>query len=160
MVASALLAILSIREGVMDIAGDQSSECQEYTGPLSSEGYGLVYIGNRKRAYAHRLAYAMGHGIDPAGLQVCHTCDNRRCVNPEHLFLGSMKENQEDKVRKGRQQRGEGHWNQRLTEKDVESIRAMLRDGMGPTGISRQFNVHPQTIGDIKAGRTWRPRKS
>ncbi len=93
-------------------------------------------------------------------MQVCHKCDNRRCINPEHLFLGSMKENQEDKVRKGRQQRGEGQWKHRLTEKDVALIRTMLDSGMGPTKISHQFNVNPQTIGDIKANRTWRTKKN
>lgn len=65
--------------------------------------------GMRFQAYAHRLAWEEAYGSIPAGMSVLHTCDVRNCVNPEHLFLGTYKDNAQDMVKKGR------HWNQRKT---------------------------------------------
>jgi hypothetical protein len=77
------------------------SPCQEFIGARISSGYGAVRFG-RATVLAHRLAYAMHYGVDPAGKFVCHRCDNPPCVNPEHLFLGSPRDNVIDMHKKGR----------------------------------------------------------
>ena len=75
--------------------------CLLYTGYIQNTGYGrITYEGRREGA--HRVAYALKHGPIPAGMSVCHTCDVRLCVNPDHLFLGTQTDNMKDMFRKGR----------------------------------------------------------
>jgi len=80
--------------------------CLEFQGPLNTGGYGQLAIkqndGSWKMCMAHRLAWAMHNGADPTGMQVMHTCDNRKCVNPDHLRLGTALENNRDMFAKGR----------------------------------------------------------
>jgi hypothetical protein len=80
--------------------------CWEWTGARNSKGYGNVRIARRYRG-AHRVSYELTRGPIPAGLLVCHSCDNPVCVRPDHLFLGTVKNNSDDMVRKGRQAKGE-----------------------------------------------------
>lgn len=75
--------------------------CWEYHGSVTEHGYAQACIGTT-RWMAHRLMYALVHGDLPPKLYVCHRCDNRKCVNPDHLFLGDHLANQQDKHRKGR----------------------------------------------------------
>lgn len=81
--------------------------CWEYQGARNRDGYGTVGSGIRSRSMlAHRKAYKLKFGEIPKGLCVCHKCDNPPCINPDHLFLGSMKDNMQDMVRKGRSANG------------------------------------------------------
>lgn len=76
-------------------------KCLEWTGNVNSKGYGTTKVAGRT-FYVHRLLYAIAFGYVPADKFVCHKCDNRRCMRPKHLFLGTAKQNHDDMVRKGR----------------------------------------------------------
>jgi len=80
----------------------RSGECIIWTGKISAQGYGYFYYFG-KYVRAHRWAYALANGTIPAGLFVCHKCDNRKCVKLDHLFLGTHQDNMDDMKRKGRQ---------------------------------------------------------
>tara|TARA_R110000868_G_scaffold319497_2_gene580477 strand:+ start:2884 stop:3231 length:348 start_codon:yes stop_codon:yes gene_type:complete len=82
-----------------------NGECWEWIS-CKTKGYGMFRL-NEKTEQAHRLSYYINNGDIPKGLQVHHACDNRMCVNPNHLWTGTKKDNSDDKVKKGRQAKGE-----------------------------------------------------
>lgn len=105
----------------------KSDGCWEWTANRTRQGYGMFRVNAEKHTTAHRVAWELSNGRDaPAGMVVCHTCDNPPCCNPSHLFLGTYQENADDMKRKGRQAPPQGErctW-RKLTEEDVAGIRA------------------------------------
>lgn len=79
---------------------DTDTGCWNWTGYLY-HGYGILSVA-RKPTKAHRVSYEIHHGAIPSGMIICHRCDNRSCVNPDHLFVGTYKDNNQDIVDKGR----------------------------------------------------------
>lgn len=125
--------------------------CWPWTGTISGTGYGQMRIGG-KYERAHRIAWFFTHGRWPA-LCVCHRCDNRLCVNPAHLFLGTHADNQADKVAKARQARGSAHGRARLTEADVLYIR---RSERSVPALATKFGVPVECIRHARKGITWK----
>lgn len=130
--------------------------CWEWQAGTDGKGYGKFRF-QGKRWFAHRLAYALYVGHIPETLFVLHRCDNPSCVNPNHLFLGTQKENIQDAAKKGRlsERRGEKNTNARLTEEQVLAIRA-LKGKISQREIAALFGVARSTIDDIHSGRTWK----
>lgn len=133
-----------------------AEECWPWKKTLSNSGYGKTKI-RGKHTGAHRVAYELSNGPIPKGLQVCHHCDNKLCCNPKHLFLGTPKDNAQDKVNKGRQARkiGELHHMHILKEPDVKLIRELVVKGAPQTVLANLFGVCPATINSLVARRSW-----
>lgn len=122
-------------------------------------GYGRIGLGGKSggTAYAHRVSYAIHFG-DPGELFVLHSCDNPRCVRPDHLFLGTHGDNMADASTKGRAGPkrfvfGERHHNSKPTDTEVENIRAAY-PGESQESIARRYGVSQSTISSIVRGKT------
>lgn len=101
---------------------------------------------------------SLTYGPIPSGMDACHRCDVRACINPQHLFLGTRAENLADMRRKGRANdaRGERHSKAKLTEQDVRQIRAALSGGESTTLLAEKYGVTKMSIQDIKQNRHWK----
>ncbi len=132
--------------------------CWRWGRSLDREGYGWVRIfGPVDRA--HRVAWRLVYGAIPDGLCVLHTCDVPSCVNPAHLRLGTYADKTADMVRKGRQRspRGERHPRAKLTQTQVEVIRARyIRGGVSESELAREFGVSQVAIHYIICRKNWR----
>lgn len=132
-----------------------TNDCWPWKGYVAKNGYGYVSF-QRKDMLGHRVSYIVNRGAIPDGMDVCHKCDNPACVNPNHLFLGTHQDNMDDKVRKGRQPRGEWNSNAKLTDEQVGRIKLELAERTGSnSAIARRYGVTRKTIDAIEHGRTW-----
>lgn len=120
----------------------------EFTGCVQSNGYARATV-NRKTDGAHRHIYRLVKGDIADGLDVCHECDNRKCINPAHLFLGTRKENMADAVRKDRQARGAMLPQTKLSVEDRSAIVEQAKLGVPYKDIAEKFNVCRQVVGQI-----------
>ena len=164
---------------------NKSAGCWEWTACLSTDGYGKFGIGGKHGGTerAHRTSWRLLVGPIPDGAFVLHRCDNKRCVRPSHLFLGTQADNIADASKKGRIQHGDGHWtarmpnrvirgskhwwhknpvrgeasgNAKLTAKQVRSIRRMWACGkMLQREIAARFGVGQQQVCRIVNGLRW-----
>lgn len=129
-------------------------ECWEWQGTLDKFGYGIISI-NAGRHYAHRFSYELHFGPIPAGMFICHKCDNPLCSNPAHLFVGDRYDNANDMKAKGRCHLGEKHGNAKLTAEDVVEIRKLAATGMTQTALAQQFGVTRSGIASIVQRTCW-----
>lgn len=131
--------------------------CWLWTAGLDGHGYGQVFDGE-KGARAHRVSWMLTIGEIPEGLSVLHKCDVRTCVNPEHLFLGTIADNVSDMVTKGRNvvHRGEGHGMAVLTKDDVARLRARRKDGATCRQLASEFGISNTQAKRIVRGEQWR----
>jgi len=133
---------------------DTRSKCWLWTGGMTARGYGAfaVVYGRHKFWRAHRFAWFLANGPIPKGGQILHTCDNRFCVNPEHLYLGDTDANMRDMVQNGRSMTGERHWKAKLTENDVTAIRLSNKSD---SQLGAKYDVDASHIHKIKSGERW-----
>lgn len=136
---------------------NEETGCWEWTGTCFSNGYARAGLSKRKgRKFsqrASRMAHEVFVGEIPPGLLMCHKCDNKKCVNPDHLFLGTTKDNMQDMVNKGRSLKGEKCPNSKLTEEIVKKIR---RSKKSKEFLSEKYGVSVCTIRDAQNRRTWK----
>jgi hypothetical protein len=132
------------------------SGCWIWTASIRRTGYGRLGLGRRRErdADAHRIAWQLYRGDIPAGLWVLHRCDVRCCVNPEHLYLGTIKDNAKDRVLRGRQHdtRGMRSGSAKLTE---DAVRHIARREMSSRKYGKLYGVGRSTIQNIWTGDTW-----
>lgn len=125
--------------------------CWPWKGAGKGNGYGHTSYKGRN-VPAHRLSYMLFRGPVPDGMDVCHKCDNRWCVNPEHLFLGTRGKNVADMVRKGRASGGN---RKHLKECDVQEVRRRLNAGSTLREVLRTMDINYGTITAIAGGRSY-----
>lgn len=131
--------------------------CWDWTGARSGNGYG--YIGScskrgRWGTTAAAFSWMILHGPVPRGMNVCHRCDNRLCVRPGHLFLGTVGDNARDMVAKGRSALA------KLTPDDVAAIRTRYAAGATNRELAEAYGVVPGYMWAITSGKTWRGSRS
>ncbi len=123
-------------------------------------GYGMIGSGAKRgeKILTHRAMWEMLHGPIPDGMQVLHRCDNRCCVRPKHLFLGTPRDNTQDMLRKGRayDHKGENCPASKLTESDIIDIRTLRAFGATTYDLASAFELKSSYISAICQGRTWR----
>ena len=146
-------------------AGDDS--CWPWRGQMSRSGYGKFaarWDGDRHFMRAHRVMWALEFGDIPDGMFVCHRCDNRSCVNPRHLFLGSPADNSSDMAAKGRVSRvgpanparGEQCHKAKLTVSDVSRMRDLAAAGRTHESLAQEFGLTQGAASAAITGRTWK----
>jgi len=137
------------------------SGCRVWTGYCGPKGYGTVRLSNpRRTVLTHRAAWELTFGKVPRGLCVLHRCDNPPCCNPDHLWLGTLADNNEDMKAKMRNRykphHGEQHGRAKLTKRQVSTIRKLYASGnwSHPT-LGAKFGVSHTQIGRIVRGQSW-----
>ena len=134
------------------VSKGEDTECWEWNAALNSGGYGAFFtgyewIGERR---AHRISYTLEHGTIPEGMFVCHSCDNRKCVNPAHMWLGTNDENVKDMLEKGRHRpAGSGKTNHygkttkfhRIPQETVEEVLKRRKEGESKLSISKKLGI-------------------
>ena len=149
----------------------RSDACWEWQGHRDAKGYGMIGLPRSRRVdRAHRVAWTLVNGPIPRRMCILHHCDNRACVRPDHLFLGTQADNVADMISKGRGRSmagdahparrpgariGERNGRARLTADDVRRIRMMRSEGLEYRVIAAHFGVALPTIQHIVSGKNW-----
>lgn len=139
----------------------QATSCVQHTRYQDKDGYGFCKV-NGKTTRLHRQVYCQYNNVtleSIAGLLVRHSCDNTRCINPEHLLIGTAQDNMDDKVLRDRQNKGTTHGMVKLTPEEVEYIRLNCkpRDPINSVkSLSRRFGVSTTAIRYARDGRNWK----
>lgn len=135
----------------------KKSYCWIWTGGRDKDGYGR-FCHAKKQRRAHRTSYELMIGVIPSGMLVCHTCDNPPCVNPDHLWIGAVRDNARDAATKGRLHRPSGETNPTavLSSQQIGEIRERYRRGEATQAdLAREFGTTFQNISSIVRGKSW-----
>lgn len=141
-------------------AENAQTGCWDWVGFKSRDGYGIVHS-KGKLLKAHRLAYCEANNktlADIKGLVVRHKCDNRKCLNPDHLELGTSVDNTKDRHERGRDAKGSGNGNAKLTEDQIKEIRLLYKPwsrNFGHRALADKYQVSTSLIGQIVQKQIW-----
>jgi len=133
-------------------------DCWEWQGAKYQNGYGMIALrrGKRKTFSAHRISWMIANNRDiPDGMMICHKCDNRLCVNPNHLYAGTGSDNNTDTLirKRGNRKIGENCSWAKLTEADVFDI---LNSKEKQCKLAEKYHLDPSTVSQIKSGKRWK----
>jgi HNH endonuclease len=135
-----------------------SKGCWIWQGAKTEGGYGHLYVDGYTQL-AHRVMWTVVVGSIPDGMLICHTCDNPPCINPEHLFMGTVSANSRDMVQKGRgrgaSRPGEKNPNHKISNDTVLRIRQMFQEGMKPQKIADLLGLNNDHVSSITRGDRW-----
>jgi transposase len=136
----------------------KSDGCWEWTASTNPSGYGqgVTIPGVRRQTSAHRASWILHNGPIPRGLFVCHRCDNRRCVRPDHLFLGTALDNNRDAARKGRNAWGPRSPHAKITAEQAQEVIDLYAGGMLQRDIAARFALQKSTVCRIVRGVRWK----
>lgn len=141
------------------VVSEDGKDCWIWEGCIGKAGYGFIRVKDRN-LLTYRLAYSIFVEEIPEGKCVLHTCDIRACCNPDHLWVGTKKDNTQDMVSKGRNGYGsiygKDNYNSKLAERDIPKIRRMLGLGYSQKHIGDVFGVSDMAINHIKKGKNWK----
>jgi hypothetical protein len=151
---------IKLLSNVIEVNGPLHSKCLFWAGARLESGYGRIWW-KTKAISTHRASWEAHNGPIPDGLCVLHHCDNPPCINPSHLFLGTMSDNSADMVAKGRRRNtplfGDDNPHAQLTKQQVMEIKWLLANvpGMSLQVIANKYNVTKSAVNHIKHGRGW-----
>jgi hypothetical protein len=136
---------------------ERGETCWEWRGRRDEDGYGRTSLGGKRNCGAHRMAWLLSNGEVPLGMCVLHSCDNPGCVNPDHLFLGTIADNNHDRAVKGRSADMRGHRSPKakLTREQALEIKRRRLVGETTVALAREFYIHHGTVSRIVKAQTW-----
>lgn len=134
----------------------EGEACWTWMGAYNTQGYGNFKVSRGTYRGAHRVSWEIHNGDIPEGLYVLHHCDNRPCVRPDHLFVGTQQDNMADAAEKGRMPRGEYHPHTRMTAETVRRIRQEYAEGSSQRDLVRKYRSSPPTIHRIVHRKSWK----
>lgn len=140
---------------------EPNTGCWIWMGVLNSGGYGVVKAEGRS-VYAHRHSWRLRNGKIPDGLSILHKCDIRPCINPDHLYPGTPRQNSDDAISRGRTHKWAGkrargaNPNAKLSEANIAEIKSLLVQGVPQKEIANTFGISNPTVSQIKTGATWK----
>lgn len=131
-----------------------NGDCWIWVGKMNDHGYGIARLGNKSTG-AHRAIFMFLNGELPSNIFVCHHCDNPACVNPAHLFAGTIKDNVQDAVMKGRIKKGSANVASKLNEEQVLEIRRRYSEGERQVDLAKEFGINTTTVFNLIVRKTW-----
>ena len=135
-----------------NVKDNGENSCHDWLRSHFKNGYGQFKL-QRMSLYAHRVAYEIANGPFPSHMLVRHTCDNRGCVNPKHLLLGTQLDNMRDARERNRQSKGEAHGRAKLSDREVREIYDLYQSGLfTQKWVADQYGVNHATVSHINSG--------
>jgi len=159
-----VLHINNLRNKLLKNIEISQSGCWEWKGKFRDNGYGVFTVFKKKIQSCHRASWLIHNGEIPKGLYVCHKCDNKKCCNPDHLYLGTALQNTKDAIERGlfpngpnkkKGKVGSKNIKAKLNENDVLDIKKLIVNNEKTRDIAERYNVSKSTILSIRKGKTW-----